>query len=172
MQVSFAMPHSATEPSSEPRRSTEGGGEAPREPTRLPPWKRRRTLLLVAGFAAAVVVGVVVYVLLHAGKEDTDDAQVDADVVELAPRVAGQVSAVPVAENQPVQKGQLLLQLDDRAYQARVSQAAAELDSARADAGAAESRVAIAEAAARGSLSEAQAKLAGSSRSVAGARAQ
>jgi membrane fusion protein (multidrug efflux system) len=160
-------------PQDQPRRTrTRGDSEDVRKPARASPWKKRRTLLLVGGIAAVVVVGALVYVLLNRGKESTDDAQIDADVVPLAPRVAGQVTAVAVAENQHVRKGDLVLQLDDRDHQARVAQASAELESARAQAEAADSKVAVAEAAARGSLSQAEANLRGSSRSVAAASAQ
>ena len=146
-------------------------GERPRD-ARKPAWNKRRTLLIVAGIAAAVVLGVLIYLLANAGKESTDDAQIDADVVQLAPRVAGQVVSVPILENQAVRKGDLVLQLDDRDYLARVAQASAELDSARAQADAAVSQVAVAEAGARGSFTEAESGLLGSTRSVAGARAQ
>ncbi len=155
-----------------PRRSSERASVDAAKPARAPPWKRRRTLLIVGGIAAAVILGVLFYVLLNAGKERTDDAQVDADVVPLAPHVAGQVTAVAVVENQPVKKGELVLKLDDRDYQMRVDQASAELISARAQAEAADSKVAVAEAGARGSLTQAEANLRGSSRSVAAASAQ
>lgn len=164
----------AAEPAlDEPRRTrTHGDSEDARKPARASPWKRRRTLFIVGGIAAAVVLGVLVYILLNAGKERTDDAQIDADVVPLGPHVAGQVTAVAVAENQPVKKGDLVLHLDDRDYQARVAQASAELESARAQADAADSKVAVAEASARGSLTQAEANLRGTSRSVAAANAQ
>lgn len=136
-------------------------GERPRDAGR-PAWKRRRTLLIVAGIAAVVVLGVVIYLLVHAGKESTDDAQIDADLVPLAPRVAGKVVSVAIVENQAVRKGDLILQLDDRNYQARLAQASAEVDSARAQADAAASQVAVAEAGARGSLTEAESGLLGS----------
>ena len=136
------------------------------------PSKRRRALFIVGGIAVAVVLGVLVYVLLHAGKESTDDAQVDADVVPLALRVAGQVAAVLVAENQAVKKGDVVVQLDDRDYEAKVAQASAELDGARAQADVADAQMAVAEASARGSLTQAEANLLGSSRSVSGSRAQ
>jgi len=134
--------------------------------------KKRRALRIIAGVAAVVVLGVLLYLLLNAGKETTDDAQIDADVVPLAPHVAGLVAAVPVVENQTVKKGDLVLRLDDRDYQARVAQASAELDSVRAQAQAAEAQVFVAVASARGSLTQAEANLVGSSRSVSGARAQ
>ena len=134
--------------------------------------KRRRALTIIGGVAAVVFLGVLLYLLLTAGKESTDDANVDADVVPLAPHVAGQVAAVPVTENQSVKKGEVVLQIDDRDYQARVAQAAAELDSVRAQAQAADAQAAVAEASARGGLTQAQANLIGTSRSVSGARAQ
>ena len=129
-------------------------------------------MLIVGGIAAVVILGVLAYLLLHAGKESTDDAQVDADVVPLAPRVAGQVAAVLVAENQAVKKGDVVVQLEERDYEAKVAQSSSELDSARAQADVADAQMAVAEASARGSLTQAQANLLGSSRSVSGSRAQ
>ncbi len=134
--------------------------------------KRRRALTIIGGVAAVVTLGVLVYLLLNAGKESTDDANVDADVVPLAPHVAGQVAAVPVTENQSLKKGEVVLQIDERDYQARVAQAAAELDSVRAQAQAADAQAAVAEASARGGLTQAQANLIGTNRSVSGSRAQ
>jgi len=134
--------------------------------------KKRKALQIIGGVAGVIVLGVLLYVLVNAGKESTDDAQIDADVVQLAPHVAGLVVAVPVVESQPVKKGEVVVQIDDRDYQARVAQATAELDSTRAQADAADAQVAVAEAAARGSLTQAQANLIGTSRSVSGSRAQ
>jgi membrane fusion protein, multidrug efflux system len=134
--------------------------------------KKRRALTIIGGLAAVVTLGVLLYVLLNAGKESTDDAQVDADVVPLAPHVGGQVTAVPVVENQSVKKGAVILQIDDRDYQARLAQTQAELESVRAQALSADAQVSVAEAAARGSLTQAEANLIGSNRSVSSARAQ
>jgi membrane fusion protein (multidrug efflux system) len=134
--------------------------------------KKRRALMIIGGVAAVVILGVLLYLLITAGKETTDDAQIDADVVPLAPHVGGQVVAVPVSENQVVKKGEVIFQIDDRDYQARLSQAQAELESVRAQAQAADAQVSVAEAAARGSLSQAEANLIGSNRSVSSTRAQ
>jgi membrane fusion protein (multidrug efflux system) len=160
-QLADASPAPATPP-----RLPENAGAA--EPRRKGPFQTRRgrSLLIIAGIAAAVILGVLVFLLLNAGKEKTDDAQVDADVVPLAPRVAGQVVAVPIVENQWVKRGDLVLQVDERDYQAKLAQVSAELDSARGQAAAADAQVAVAEAAARGALTEAQANLLGSNRSV------
>lgn len=123
---------SAAKPS---RNEAQPSGGEDRERLRAagkPAWKKRRTLLIVAGIAAVVILGALIYHLANAGKESTDDAQIDADVVQLAPRVAGRVAAVAVAENQAVRRGDLVLRLDDRDYEARAAQASAEVDSARA----------------------------------------
>src|SRR5580704_1210346 len=52
------------------------------------------------------------------GKETTDDAQVDADVVAVSTRVSGTVK-VHVTDNQQVTKGMLLAEIDSADYVAR-----------------------------------------------------
>src|SRR6187551_1277008 len=59
--------------------------------------------------------------------EDTDDAQVSADISPVIPRVAGYVNDVRVRDNQRVKKGDTLLVLDDRDYVIKVEQAQAAL---------------------------------------------
>ena len=59
--------------------------------------------------------------------EDTDDAQVSADISPVIPRVAGYVMDVKVRDNQKVKKGDTLLILDDRDYVIKVEQAQAAL---------------------------------------------
>jgi membrane fusion protein, multidrug efflux system len=128
--------------------------------------------VLIGMVAGAVLLGALIVFLLGVGKESTDDAQVDADVVSLAPRVAGEVVAVATAENQAVKKGDLILQIDDADYQAKVQQSEAERDSALAQAAAADAQAAVAEAGAKGGLSQAEASLTGTNRSVSNSRAQ
>jgi membrane fusion protein (multidrug efflux system) len=128
-----------------------------------------------------IILGVVVlliggsiggYALATAGEETTDDAQIEADVVAIGARVGGQVLHVPVIENTFVKKGQLLLEIDDADYAARVKQADAELLTAKAQAAQADAQVAVVEANARGGLSTARAVFTGSNVAVAGADAQ
>jgi membrane fusion protein, multidrug efflux system len=128
--------------------------------------------VLIGLVAGVVILSALVVVLLGLGKESTDDAQVDADVVSLAVRAGGQVAAVAVAENQAVKKDDLILQIDDADYKARVQQSQAELDSAKAQAAAADAQAAVAEAGAKGGFSQAEANLSGTTRSVSNSRAQ
>jgi membrane fusion protein (multidrug efflux system) len=55
--------------------------------------------------------------------ESTDDAYVVGDITPISARIAGTVVAVLVQENQPVEAGQLLAQLDPGDFEARVRQA-------------------------------------------------
>ena len=63
----------------------------------------------------------------------TDDAYVQADNTLIAPRVPGYISAVLVADNQPVKAGQVLASIDDRDYQTAVHQAVADRDTAESE---------------------------------------
>src|ERR1043165_4718824 len=65
--------------------------------------------------------------------EDTDDAQVSADIRPVIPRVAGYITDVRVKDNQRVRKGDTLLVLDNRDYVIKVEQAEASLQIAQSN---------------------------------------
>jgi membrane fusion protein, multidrug efflux system len=81
-------------------------------------------VLLVAGGTGAY--------LHFRNRVSTDDAQVDADITTMAPRISGTVLQVLVKDNQDVKAGDLLVLIDPRDYQARVDQAKAALAQAEA----------------------------------------
>ena len=95
-----------------------------------------RSRLILLFVAAAVILGGIAWFVYHEtrGKyyEETNDAQIRADMVTVAPRVAGYVSEVLVADNQDVTAGQPLLRIDARDYEARQAQADAQIAIARA----------------------------------------
>ena len=66
--------------------------------------------------------------------QTTNDAYIQADAVTVAPKVSGYVDKVFVAENQNVQAGQPLLQIDTRDYKAQTAQIQAQIGVARANA--------------------------------------
>ncbi len=70
--------------------------------------------------------------------EETDDAQIDANISPVIPRVAGYVKEVRVKDNQYVKKGDTLVILDDRDLAIKVQQAEAALATAQSNLGAAE----------------------------------
>ena len=119
---------------------------------------RAKRLYFIIGIAVAVLlIGYAIYALVTSGRETTDDAQVAADVVPVAARVAGQVIAVNIHENQQVHRGQLLAEIDPSDAQVKVSQAQGDLATAEAQAADADARVAVARASAQGGYSAARA---------------
>jgi membrane fusion protein (multidrug efflux system) len=65
--------------------------------------------------------------------ESTDDAYLQADSTVVAPKVAGYVAEVYVKANQYVKKGDPLVRLDNRQYQAQLDQAQASIEARQAD---------------------------------------
>jgi multidrug resistance efflux pump len=61
----------------------------------------------------------------------TRDGTVRAHVVEIVPRVSGEIVRVPVQNNQLVKKGDLLFEIDPRTFQTTVDLARAQLDNMR-----------------------------------------
>ncbi len=64
--------------------------------------------------------------------ESTDDAYVKADYTTVAPKVAGYIKQVLVNDNDTVKAGQVLARIDDRDFQAALSQAKADVKAAEA----------------------------------------
>jgi membrane fusion protein, multidrug efflux system len=90
------------------------------------------------------IVGVVALILLFwafqkwsygRSHQSTDNAQVDGHIVPVLAKVGGYVKTVNVSENDHVNAGQLLVQLDDEDYRVRLQQAQADLAAAEATAG-------------------------------------
>ena len=138
--------------------------------------KRIRIAIVVVVIA---LLGTTVWLWATAGRETTDDAQVDAHVTPIATRVGGMVVEVPIKENQQVDAGTVLVVIDPRDYQVALEKARAELATAEADAAAARVNVPITSTAtagnvstARGGVEQAQAGIEGAQQSVDAATAR
>jgi membrane fusion protein, multidrug efflux system len=107
-------------------------GSAMGAKTSVEPNKKRRTVLLIV-LVALVVIGVVTWWLIAQNYEDTDDAQVDGHMNPITSRIAGTIQVVHVENNQHVQAGDPLIDLDPNDYEVALAQAKANLDQARAD---------------------------------------
>jgi len=77
------------------------------------------------GALAVLIVAGVWYWLATAGRVSTDDAQVDGHIAPVASKIYGNVAEVLVDDNQEVRKGDVLVRVDARDYQARVDVARA-----------------------------------------------
>lgn len=96
---------------------------------------RRHPWWFVLGAVAIVLIGAAGFfywqIYLHP-YESTDDAFVDARQFSIAPKISGYVIAVPVTDNQHVETGETLVQIDRRDYQVALEQAQAQIASAKA----------------------------------------
>src|SRR6185503_9136805 len=125
------------------------------------------------------VVIVVIVVWHYSGRQSTDDAQVDGHITQIAARVGGTVQTLHVKENQYVEKGAVLAELDPRDYQVALDRAKADLADAQGNAAAAASGIPISEVSATsgvstatGGVEEARAGISIADRQVEAARAQ
>src|ERR1035441_7366525 len=104
---------------------------------------RRTSLVFAVVVGAVILIGAVAFWLYSNTYETTDDAQVDGHLNGITARIDGEVTAVHAEENQSVQVGQLLVELDPRDYQVALEQAQAQLLRAQAEARAANSNLPI-----------------------------
>jgi membrane fusion protein, multidrug efflux system len=96
-------------------------GKSQRTSGSEPPARRRSPVkfILLAMLAIGVAAGVWAYYHFR-DRVSSDDAQVDAHIVAVAPKVSGNVIEVLVKDNQAVKAGDILVRIDPRDYQARV----------------------------------------------------
>ena len=134
------------------------------------PQSRRRGIIIIV---------VVLLVVVGAGlwwrstfSEDTDDAQVNGHLIQISPRIGGQVLKVDVNENQVVNAGDEIAQLDPRDYQVAVENAEAALASAQAAAVAAQVNVPLTSINTGSNLSSAASDVSGAHASVEQAQQQ
>ena len=129
--------------------------------------------------AARVLIVAVVLALLVGGfflwrymgtYESTDDAQVDGHLNALSTRVSGYVTEVDVTDNQQVEKGQRLVQIDPRDYQVAVERAKADLANAEAAAQASNLNVPVQDVNSTTQVSASEADVAGAQAAIAAAQ--
>jgi len=138
----------------------------------------RSRLKWIALAAIVIVLAVVVVVWMRSGKASTDDAQIEGHITPVATRVGGTVVRVAVSDNQLVQAGTVLAEIDHRDYQVAVDRARAELADAQATAAAAGVGVPIAKVStssdirtATGTVDEARAAIGAAESQVEAAKA-
>lgn len=82
---------------------------------------------------AAVIIVVVGWAWARSSSRTfTDNAYLRGDVTSIAPKVLGYVTSVEIEDNQEVRAGDVLFRIEDTDYRARVAQAVANVDAAKA----------------------------------------
>lgn len=88
---------------------------------------------LVTGVVIVLAIGAALLLYTrYVNRPWTRDAQVRANVIGIAPRVEGPIIQIPIQDNQPVKKGDLLFEIDPSTFQAAVDNAEAKLKQAQA----------------------------------------
>ncbi len=144
--------------------------QTPAVPVVAKPASKARFVFI--GLIVAVVTAGAIFYVLGMGKEKTDDAFIEGRVIAIASRVAGQVTAVKVIDNQEVNEGDVLVELDPADLEARRDAAAADLLSTQAQLASAQAQLGFTEKNAEASLTQAQGGLGQATSSVEASRAQ
>jgi membrane fusion protein (multidrug efflux system) len=127
---------------------------------------------------ALILTGLVILVAVFflwrylASYESTDDAQIDGHVNAVSARVSGHVIKLNVQDNQYVEKGTVLVEIDPADYEVAVAQARGEYEDAQAQASAAAINIPINNVSTSSQVSGAQAGVYGAQAGIAMARQQ
>src|SRR6476646_400570 len=140
-------------------------------------WKQFRSrnprfrMFFIIGLVVLVVAGFFLWRYFNS-YESTDDAQIDGHLNPVSARVGGHVQKLLVNDNQYVQAGQPLVQIDPSDYQVLVARAQADYDNAVAAARSAGVDIPITTASAGGQLSSAEAEVETAQANLLAARQQ
>ncbi|HYW38610.1 MAG TPA: HlyD family secretion protein [Terriglobales bacterium] len=124
-------------------------------------------------FTSLVILIAVFFLWRYLGSyESTDDAQIDGHVNSVSARVSGHVLKLNVQDNQYVEKGTVLVEIDPADYEVAVAQARAVYADAQAQAAAAGINVPITDVSTSSQVSGAQAGVSSAKAGIAAARQQ
>jgi len=165
------MPENQTRPS-----VTEPRAPLPASPADMQAKPSRRSdprfrMFLIAGLIVLAIVGIFVWRYLGS-YESTDDAQIDGHVNSISARVSGHVIKLNVQDNQYVDAGTVLVEIDPTDYQVAVQRAQADYNDAKATAEAASVDVPITSVNTTSQLSSADADVLNAQAGIKAARQQ
>ena len=124
-----SIPDTGKESTSDPSPLADRGYAPPARPNP----KRRRNIVILIVTLVVLVGGVFLWRYLSS-YESTDDAQADVHLYPVSARISGYVVKVNVDDNQWVEKGAVLVEIDPKDYEVAVAQAQANLSNAVATA--------------------------------------
>jgi membrane fusion protein (multidrug efflux system) len=126
---------------------------------------------VVVAAVVLLVVGLFVYRYVTS-YESTDDAQVDGHINSISTRISGHVVKLNVLDNQYVEAGTVLVEIDPADYQVAYARAKADFDDAQAAAAAAGVNVPITSVSTDSQVSSAEADVASARAGIAAAKQQ
>jgi membrane fusion protein (multidrug efflux system) len=121
--------------------------------------RSRRTLALLVVVAIVIIIASTIVYGRYAAWESTDDAQIDGYIFPVSARVSGYVTRVLVDNNQRVEAGTVLVQMDPKDFEVAVANAKASLANDQASAAALQTNVPITSVSTSSQLTSAQADI-------------
>jgi membrane fusion protein (multidrug efflux system) len=131
-----------------------------------------RAKWLIAAVVILLLIGGFFIWRYYSVRESTDDAQIDGHINPISPRVTGTVVRVLHDDNEVVQAGTLLVELDPKDYQVAVDRARADLANAQANSTAANVGVPLTQTTSSSQLVSASAGVVGAARDIESAKAR
>lgn len=120
-------------PETSPPSKPDSALERPPAPPVYPKHRSRKRWIIGGALVVVLIAGVFLWIYFS-GFESTDDAQVDVHLYPVSARISGYVQGVHVEDNQYVQQGAVLVEIDPKDYQVAVAKAQANLEIAEASA--------------------------------------
>ena len=146
----------------------EHGDEEKDEP--VDPAKRRRWIIISVIVGILLLIGAVLWYLHSQTYESTDDAQIDGHLNAVSARINGTVKSVHVENNQFIEAGQLLVELDTTDTEISLAQTRAQYQQAVAQVQGEQPNISITATSNRSDTATADADIAEAAAAVAGAQ--
>ncbi len=108
--------------------------------SKRPEYQKKR--VIIPSICAIILVFIGIFMAIESTfYQSTDDAFVEGHIIQISPKVAGQVINLYVDDNQEVKQNDLLVEIDPTDYQVKLDQAEAKLSEAQAKLGVIERQV-------------------------------
>ncbi len=87
------------------------------------PNKKKKIIIILS--IAAIIIASILYYLNAIKYQNTDDAYIETDLVQISPRVSGQIEEIYISDNQRVKAGDVVAKIDETDYKVKLEQAQA-----------------------------------------------
>lgn len=100
---------------------------------KLPEEKNKKKLIIITALLSTLLIGSIIYFINSTNYENTDNAQLDADIIPIKSSISGYIKTIHFKDNEQVKKGQLLITIDETDLKTRVAQAEAALENSKSN---------------------------------------
>ena len=113
-------------------KDAKGNDDKGEKPKKMSKRKKRFLIIIAVIVGIALIIAAVLYYLHERHFENTDDAFVDGHIAQVSPQVSGRILTLDIVDNQMVEAGQLLAEIDPRDFEVKLEQGKAQHAQAKA----------------------------------------